>query len=75
MTWIDKTLQTPELRIQITNSHIYAKGIWVIHVREFNWDTKDIGIPNESTLEEAQAAAVELVKQHLNKMLKSLNDL
>lgn len=75
MTWIDKTLQTPELRIQITNSHIHAKGIWVIHVREFNWDTKDIGIPNESTLEEAQTAAVELVKQHLNKMLKSLNDL
>jgi hypothetical protein len=75
MTWIDKTLKTPELRIQITNSHIYAKGIWVIHVREFNWDTKDIGIPDESTLEEAQAAAVELVKQHLNKMLKSLNDL
>lgn len=75
MEWNNGTLQTSHLRIQITNSHIYAKGIWVMHVREFNWNTKQIGVPNEATEEEAQIAAVELVKQYINDILTSLNGL
>ena len=75
MNWNNGTLQTPQLRIQITNSHIHAKGIWVMHVREFNWNTKEIGVPKESTEEEAQIAGVALVRQYVNDMLDSLNDL
>ena len=75
MNWDNGTLQTPQLRIQITNSHVHAKGIWVMHVREFNWNTKPIGVPNEATEEEAQIVAVELVKQYVNDILTSLNDL
>ena len=75
MNWNNGTLQTQQLRIQITNSHIHAKGIWVMHVREFNWNTKHIGVPNEATEEEAQIAAVELVRQYVNDMLTSLNGL
>lgn len=75
MNWNNRTLQTPQLRIQITNSHIHAKGIWVMHVREFNWNTKKIGVPNDATEEEAKIAAVELVRQYLNDMLTSLNGL
>jgi hypothetical protein len=75
MNWNNGTLQTPHLRIQVTNSHIHAKGIWVMHVREFNWNTEQIGVPNEATEEEAQIAAVELVRQYLNDMLTSLNGL
>lgn len=70
--WKDGTLQTSELRIQITNEHIYAKGIWVIHVREFNWNTKPMNIPNDSTIEQAQKRAVEMCKNHLNKAMSSL---
>lgn len=75
MNWNNGTLKTPELRIQITNSHIHAKGIWVMHVREFNWNTKAIGVPNEATEEQAQIAAVEKVRAHLEKMIESLNGL
>lgn len=75
MNWNNGTLQTPHLRIQITKSHILAKGIWVMHVREFNWNTKQIGIPNESTEEEAKIAAVKLVRQHVKDMLSSLDGL
>jgi len=75
MNWNKGTLQTPHLRIQITNSHIHAKGIWVMHVREFNWNTKQIGVPNEATEEEAQIAAVENVREHLKRMIESLNGL
>lgn len=75
MNWNNGTLQTSQLRIHITKSHIYAKGIWVMHVREFDWNTKHIGVPNEATEEEAQIAAVKLVRQHVNDMLTSLNGL
>lgn len=75
MNWNNRTLQTPELRIQITNSHIYAKGIWVMHVRELNWNTRAIGVDENATEEEAQIAAVENVKEHLKRMMDSLNAL
>ena len=75
MNWKNGTLQTPQLRIQITNSHIDARGIWCMHVREFNWHTKKIGVPNEATEEEAQIAAVELVRKYVNDMLNSLTGL
>jgi len=73
MNWNNGTLKTPELRIQITNSHVHAKGIWVMHVREFNWNTKAIGVPDDATEEEAQIAAVEKVREHLTRMIESLN--
>ena len=46
-----------------------------MHVREFNWNTKQIGVPNGATEEEAQIASVELVRQYVNDMLTSLNGL
>lgn len=75
MNWNNRKLQTPQLRIEITNSHIHAKGIWVMHVREFNWHTKQIGVPNEATEREAKIAAVELVRQYVNDILTALNGL
>ena len=74
MKWIKGTFQTPELRIQITNSHIHAKDEWVIHVRELGWNTKRLIIPNESTEQEAQKAAILAVKSHIEDMLHSLED-
>ena len=74
MNWNDGTLQTPHLRIQVLNTHIYAKGIWVMHVRELNWNTKPIGIPNNATEEEAQKAALELVIQYVSDMLNYLTN-
>jgi len=73
--WKDNTLQTSELRIQITSEHIYAKGKWVIHVREFGWNTKMMNIPDDSTIEEAKIRAVEMCKEFLNDALASLNAL
>ena len=72
MEWNNRTLKTADLRIQITNSHIYAKGTWVMHVREFNWNIKAIGVPDQATEQEAQSAAVQLVREHLENMLDSL---
>lgn len=73
--WINGTLQTSELRIQITNRHINAKGMWVIHVREFGWNTKLMNIPDNSTLEQAQERAIEMCKDFLNRAMDSLNAL
>lgn len=72
--WKDGILQTKELRIQITNKHIYAKGIWVIHVREFGWNTKEMNIPSDSTMEQAQQRAINMCKEYLTNALKSLED-
>gem|GEM_PF-5026297 len=44
-----------------------------MHVREFNWNTKAIGVPDDATEEEAQIAAVEKVREHLTRMIESLN--
>ena len=73
--WKDGTLQTSELRIQITNRHIRAKGMWVIHVREFGWNTKLMNIANHSTQEQAQEKAIEMCKDYLNRAMDSLNAL
>ena len=35
--WKDGLLQTPELRIQITNKHICAKGICLDSTKTKNW--------------------------------------
>lgn len=72
MAWKDGTFKTKNLRIQITNKHIRAKGVWVMHVREFGWDTLEIGIEDVCTQEQAQKRAISLVKVHLHKMLQSL---
>lgn len=73
--WKENTLQLKNLRIQITNKHVNAKGIWVIHVREFNWNTKSIGIPNESTEEQAKVTAIEMVKEFLTETLREVTEL
>jgi flagellar biosynthesis regulator FlaF len=75
MNWNNRTLKTPELRIQITNSHIHAKGIWVMHVREFGWNTRAIGVLDNATEQEAQIAAIENVREHLKRIIESLNGL
>lgn len=72
--WKDGALQTSELRIQITNRHINAKGVWVIHVREFAWNTKLMGIADDSTQEQAQERAVEMCRNYLNRAMSSLNE-
>ena len=72
--WKDGTLQTKELRIQITNNHVCAKGTWVIHVREFGWNTKDMNISTDSTLEQARQRAVVMCKEYLTNALNSLED-
>jgi len=71
-TWIDGTLQTPFVRIQVTNSHVHYKGIWVMHVREFYWNCKDLKISSESTQKDAQKAALKIVRNHVADMLLSL---
>jgi hypothetical protein len=73
--WKDGTLKTNNLRIQITNSHIYAKGEWVMHVREFGWNTKRLGLPSNASEEEAQSAAIHQVRSHLIAMKDELNGL
>ena len=72
MNWKKGELENSFVRIQVTNQYIYAKGKWVMHVRELNWSVKHIGIPDSATEEEAQIAAVEKVKEHLSKMIESL---
>jgi len=72
MNWKNGETENALVRIQVTNQHIYAKGKWVMHVRELDWSVKDIGIPDSATEEEAQIAAVEKVKEHLIKMIESL---
>ena len=73
--WDGGVLKTPYIRIQITNRHIHAIGIWVMHVRELDWHTRDIGVSNDATIEEARTAAVENVRDHLNRMMESLDGL
>jgi hypothetical protein len=76
MNWNNGTLKTTELVICITNKHITKKGIWVMHVRELNWDTRAIiGVSNNATEEDAQIAAIENVRKHLKRMIDSLNAL
>ena len=70
--WNKGTLQTPNLRIEITNKHIWEPGKWVCHVREFNWSVKPLNIPNESTEQEAQSAALAMVKHHLYAIVAEL---
>lgn len=70
--WKDGTLDTGLLRIQITNNHIHAKGTWVIHVREFGWNTKIMDLPNDSTETQAKEKAIDMCKEYLNKALESL---
>lgn len=70
--WKEGELRTKSLRIQLTNGHIHNPGVWLIHVREFGWDSKALDIPNESTETQAQTAAVEMVRQHLKGMLSEL---
>lgn len=70
--WKDGTLETGVLRIQITNTHIHHKGVWVVHVREFGWNSRYMNIPNDSTEEQAQEKAIDMCKDYLNKALESL---
>lgn len=45
-----------------------------MHLSEFNWDTKPIGISDESTEEQAQVAAINLVKSYLKELLNNLTE-
>ena len=66
--WKNNEWQTKKMRIQITNGHIEAKGVWVMHVRELGWQKEIIGIPNEATEAQAQKAAVKKIKRHLKEI-------
>lgn len=73
MDWVNGTLKTRNLRIQVTNKHIEKKGVWVVHIREFNWSCVPLGIPDESTVEEAQNEAVAMVRHHLHILIAELS--
>ena len=73
MEWKEGTLQTKSIRIQITNKHIRDQGVWVCHVRELDWSCNRIGVPDTATQEEAQDAAVKMVKHHLHTMIAELS--
>ena len=72
MNWENGELNTPQLRIQVTKNHIYYKGVWVMHVREFNWSCKQIEVNATATEEDAQVAAIKQVRAHLLNMINSL---
>lgn len=73
MKWDEKTLKTKNVRIYVTNRHIDDKGKWVCSVAQLSWSCKRIGVPDTATQEEAQDAAVNMVKQHLHTMIAELS--
>ena len=73
MNWKENTLQTKNIRIQITNRHVENPGVWVCHVRELDWRCKPLGIPNGDSEQDAKAAAVLMVKHHLHTMIAELS--
>ena len=72
MGWKNGTLETKNLRIQITNQHISYKGTWVIHVRELNWNCRILGIPDDSTEKFAQEEAIRQIRQQMILMIEDL---
>jgi hypothetical protein len=67
------TAKAGSLKITVLNGHIYHPGEWVMHCFELGIDTKEMGLPKESTPEQAQEKAVAIVRQKLNGMLIALN--
>ena len=74
MKWDQGTLETKNVRISITNKHIHYKPQWICHVRELDWSCKSLEIPDESTEQQAQEAALLMVRDHLRKMLAEISD-
>lgn len=58
------TLDLGELRISITNNHIYHRGEWVFHCQPW-FDTKPLSVTSK---EEAQSKALAMVKQKVEKL-------
>jgi len=73
--WVNGTVETSHLRIQVMNNHIHHKGVWVMHVREFDWNCKYLNIPNDSTQEQAQKAAIKAIRHFLQTVTYSLKGL
>lgn len=71
--WKDGTLLTDYIRITVTNQHVHYKDEWIISVRELGWQ-KSLGISPDSTLQQAQDKAVEIVEEHLKNMLTSITN-
>jgi len=66
-------MSTGTVRIWISTGHIYHKGEWVISCREAGIsDPVKMKISGDATPEMAQELAVRIVKNRLEKMLKSL---
>lgn len=72
-SWVNGTLKTPNLRLTVTNRHIYNPDQWVLNVRELGWSCVSLGISISESEEKAQELAEEKVKDYLNKLLKELS--
>ena len=71
--WNNGTFKTRNIRIQVTNRHIENPGVWVCHVRELGWSCVSLGIPDESTIEDAQIEAMAMVRHHLHILIAELS--
>ena len=66
------TTKTESLSITVTKGHLYYKGEWVMHCFAVGMDTVQMKIPADSTPEQAQNRAIEMVKRRLNILSSSL---
>lgn len=61
-------LDLGELRISITSGHLYYPGKWVMHCEPW-FNTKELSV---ETKEEAQAKALAMVRQKVEKLTAAL---
>lgn len=65
------TIKLGKLKLSVMNSHIYYPGEWVMTCEPF-FITKEL---NVSTKEEAQAKALELIKEEVKNILDDLQEM
>jgi hypothetical protein len=60
------TIAHGSLSITVLDSHIYHRGRWVMHCRALQMET--VLLPSATCLEEAQAAAIDVVAKCLREL-------
>lgn len=66
------TFESSKIRISVLNRHRYYPNKWIMHCHRLNISEKVLDIPFESSPEEAQQAAVAIVRKELLELLELL---
>ena len=67
------TLKIEEISIDVINAHRDDPGAWVMHCYALGIEKRWLKIPRESTPEQAQSAAIKIVKDHVYRLTDIVN--